>query len=576
MKLLTLILASTIVFAQETIVLKEITITSAPFQREVLFVNQLENTDNNEHAERAVQIQETTPGFRQPIYRGLQGDQINLTVDEMDFTNSLFRSGPNQYYSYIPNEFVQDISLNKGVDDISNNSFGGSINRHLGFLESNSNTIQIQNYINGGKVFTSFQDEDLKLGAIYEDKRSVVTPDGEQAHTNYNQKGIYLEKNRYKLIYTRSDEIDRTDKFLKGEPRIYDKQYYLGFFKDFMVNQDYILKISYQNFYENVNNPRNGVEKIDKSNNNIYQIRNEYYFSDELIMTTKHKFEDIEYQKYNKDKKNYDVIDNSIALNYFENYKDFKYSASVIADYATIADKNFWNVGVGVKGEYKGIYLSIAQGYKYPTIYNLNEAVSDSLYEIPNPDLKKETSIKTEIGYTARYQNFKYKGTMFYNILEDMITREKTYIVAPDGSDMFQVTNAENGYTYGANTNLVYESNKFIIDFFAEYVYGRTNIDYISKITPFRTDTRIEYYGAGVTHKFAKESTTLSEADKADIRIKEHNYGYNQFDVYYKYKFSKDYIKVSVKNITNDTGRVLGSGTDFEERHIYIKLVMKI
>jgi hemoglobin/transferrin/lactoferrin receptor protein len=548
-----------------------------PFERSTLFKNNLKLTDNNEHAERVVQIQETAVGFRQPILRGLQGDQIHLTVDGFDFTNSMFRSGPNQYYSFIPNEFVQQISLNKDVNDLGNNSFGGTINRDLGFLSSNENVIRVQNYISGGKAFSSYQYEDFKVGALYKKINYIETPDGKQEHTNYNQKGFYIEKDKYKLVYTRSDEVDRTDKFLKGKPRIYDKQYYLGVFKDFNVNYDYTLKVSYQNFYENINNPKNDIERMDKTNTNVYQLQNEYYLTDDLIFTSKHKYEGITYEKFGEDKKDYDVYDNSIALNYFKNYYDFKYSFSVMGDYATIADKDFWNIGAGVKAEYKKIYVSISQGYKYPTIYNLNEAISDSLYEIPNSDLKKETSIKTEIGYTNHVDYFKYKGTVFYNKLYDMITRQQTNKLAPDGSNMFKVTNANNGDIYGANTNLIFENSGLLIDFFAEYTYGKTDIDYISKLTPFRTDTRIEYKNIGVTHKYAIKSNTLSDADKSDIRIKGHNDGYNQFDVDYLYAFkNNDTLKFSVKNIFNNEGRVLGSSNDFEKRYLYLELTIKI
>ena len=576
MKILMLMLLSISIYAKDY-TLPLLNITSSAFKRNTLFYNKLKQTDNNEHAERVVQIQETAVGFRQPIFRGLQGDQIHLTVDSMDFTNSMFRSGPNQYYSFIPNEFVYQITLNKDIDDLGNNSFGGTINRDLGFLSTNTNIIRVENYISGGKVFSSYQNKDLKIGALYKKINYIETPNGKQDHTNYNQKGIYIEKNKYKLIYTRSDNINRTDKFLKGKPRIYDKQYYLGIFKDFKVNYDYTIKVSYQNFYENINNPKKDNKRLDKSNTNVYQLHNEYYISDNLILTTKHKWEDIAYKKYGTAEKNYNVYDNSVGLNYFQNYADFKYSVSVNADYATIANKDFWNVGAGVKAEYNNVYISVSQGYKYPTIYNLNEAISDSLYEIPNPDLKKETSIKTELGYSNSIQYLEYRSTVFYNRLSNMIVREKTNQLSPDGSNMFKITNANNGNIYGVNTNLVFDYNNFIIDFFAEYTYGKTNVDYISKLTPFRTDTRIEYKSFSITHKYAKKSNTLSNADKKDIRIKNHNYGYNQFDVNYIYCFeNKNTLKFSVKNIFNNTGRVIGSSNDFEKRYLYLTLTIKL
>lgn len=59
-------------------------------------------------------IQETAPGLKSPYVGIFTGNQVDQVINGIRFNNSLFRSGPNQYYSWIPDSFVNGITVSDG------------------------------------------------------------------------------------------------------------------------------------------------------------------------------------------------------------------------------------------------------------------------------------------------------------------------------------------------------------------------------------------------------------------------------------------------------------------------------
>jgi len=515
----------------------------------------LNNTPELELFEsRAVQLQATTPGFKQPILKGLQGDKILLTIDGLDFTNSLFRSGPNQYYSYIPDEFVYNISAD---DVLGNNSLGGALNRNLGIKESkfsiDFDTINSEQF--DGNRSLVYRNKEFSAGVVFNNIYEVDN----NPHSNYNQKAGYLEYDGYKFIHSRSDDIDRTDKFEIGQYYVYEEQYFTGLYKTYEFD-NYDLNLSYNNFSELIDK---GGTYVD-TDNDTYQLNTKYYLPDlNLSLGSKHRFEFIDYNV-----NNYEVISNSVNLNYRNYWKDLDYSLFALYDYTIISDRYFDAFTLGARVDYNGIYASVSEGFKYPTIPNLSEAITDSATEIPNGNLRKETSIKYVLGFNSEFVD----GSIFATHLDDLIVRVPTSIPDGTGGYKFRIDNADSGYIHGANINLKFQQDDLTFNVFGEYLYGETDLDYISKLTPLKVDTRLEYKNFYATHRWGMQAQKLPEKDKVDIRIKDHNYGYSQLDIGYKYSPMPNHIfNVELNNLTNNKGRMLGSSVDFNDRNIYLK-----
>jgi hypothetical protein len=501
-----------------------------------------------------VQLQATTPGFKQPILKGLQGDKILLTIDGLDFTNSLFRSGPNQYYSYIPDEFVYNISAD---DVLGNNSLGGALNRNLGIKESkfsiDFDTINSEQF--DGNRSLVYRNKEFSAGVVFNNIYEVDN----NPHSNYNQKAGYLEYDGYKFIHSRSDDIDRTDKFENGQYYVYEEQYFTGLYKTYEFD-NYDLNLSYNNFSELIDK---GGTYVD-TDNDTYQLNTKYYLPDlNLSLGSKHRFEFIDYNV-----NNYEVISNSVNLNYRNYWKDLDYSLFALYDYTIISDRYFDAFTLGARVDYNGIYASVSEGFKYPTIPNLSEAITDSATEIPNGNLRKETSIKYVLGFNSEFVD----GSIFATHLDDLIVRVPTSIPDGTGGYKFRIDNADSGYIHGANINLKFQQDDLTFNVFGEYLYGETDLDYISKLTPLKVDTRLEYKNFYATHRWGMQAQKLPEKDKVDIRIKDHNYGYSQLDIGYKYSPMPNHIfNVELNNLTNNKGRMLGSSVDFNDRNIYLK-----
>jgi len=515
--------------------------------------------------DRNVQIQATTPGFKQPIVKGLQGDKILLKLDGIDFTNSLFRSGPNQYYSFIPDEFVTAISID---DVLDNNSLGGTVNRQLGINESKFSidwdTVNSEQF--DGNRSLVYTNGDLSLGAVFNNIYSVDN----NPHSNYNQKAGYLEYKGFKFIHSRSDDIDRTDKFENGQHYVYEEQYFTGAYKTFYLdNLD--LNLSYNNFSELINKKGKYVE----TDNDIFQANSIYYYNRlNLTLGSDHKLELIEYDNKGLTT-DYEVFSNSFDVNYRNYWGDFDYSAFALYDYTVISgsgynnfDKHFDSFNMGARIEYKGIYASISEGFKYPTVPNLSEAISDSATEIPNQNLKQERSVKYVLGFNSEYIN----ASIFSTHLDDLIVRVPSDVLDEFGEYKFKVDNADSGYIHGSNINLKYTRDDFAFDVFAEYLYGETNLDYISKLTPLKIDTRVEYKNFYATHRWGMQAQKLPKKDTSDIRIQDHNDGYSQLDIGYVYSpYPNHKFNIELNNITNNKGRMLGSSVDYNDRNARLK-----
>jgi len=535
-------------------------------------------------------MQETSPGMKQPIVRGLMGDQVSLSLDGIKFSNSLFRGGPNQYYSWIPDEFTTAASLNKSLVDAS---LGGSIDRTLGVDKSQ---VGISTYFRGHTEYAKFKNNDWEGAVLNTDNDDVATPKGVVAHSAYNQKGaMAVHKNKdygdTKLVYTRSDDVNRTDKFESGGYYVNELQQYILAEHKLWLDKDrkiYVMP-SFQQFEEVIN--KNSPKKDDvHSTDNMFGIKagsrydTTYGSLDYGINDT---FEDIGMTTgITNANYNYNTLTAFGMWNgYINDSNEYKlrYSYSLMNATGNGLDRTLGNNAYGANYKFSWTpdsysYVDLDATAKFPTITNLAVARNDSITELPNANLSQEKAYTATIGHNF----YGLDVSLFYKEIQDAIIRTKTDITDGKGGYKWQYNNTNSGHIEGvkASYNRRYDTGTGIYAM-VEYLDGRNDYDYWSKMTPLHTELKLtqdvdwlfnDKLIAQWRYAPRVDSDRVSKSDQADIRIKNHNYGYNLVNLGYESMVTPNHkVSLMVNNILNNTGRTFGSSVDFNERMLYLK-----
>ena len=132
---------------------------------------------------------------------------------------------------------------------------------------------------------------------------------------------------------------------------------------------------------------------------------------------------------------------------------------------------------------------------------------------------------------------------------------------------MYQVQNTGDGILKGLEATFVY-NDLFYSMLNMQYIYGKTDLDYMSKVIPFKLTYEISKSGAFIVWNYATENEHLSVSDQADIRIKNYNNGYNTLDVGYRGMYDSFRYEIRLNNLNNNDGRVMGSSVDVPERSV--------
>lgn len=537
-------------------------------------------------------MQETNPGMKQPIINGLMGDQISLSLDGIKFSNSLFRSGPNQYYSWIPDEFTTTASLNSPINAIANGSLGGNIDRTLGVDKSQ---VGISSNLRGYTAYAKYKDSDWHAAILNTDNDNVATPRGVIQNSAYNQKGAMVKHTNKDygdttLVFTRNDNVDRTDKFAVNDYYMYDlQQYIMANHKLWLNNHSIYVVPSFQQFREKIDRAKtsNNIDSTD----NIYGLQVGSYFNTKygtLDYGVNESFEDISLvtgtnstpYKYNT-LTGYGVWDGAITDS--DLYK-IKYSYSWMTADGSGLDTSLGNNVYGV--DFRHIwsddnysYASFDSSAKFPTINNLSAARQDSLTEIANPDLKQEHAFT----YTIGHQFYGLDASLFYKDISDVIIRTQTDVKDGKGGFKWKYNNANTGYIEGAKLayNRKFDSTGTNVYAMGEYITGRNDYDYWSKFTPFHAEVKLSQdIGMLLDDRFIVQwryapsvpNDRVALNDKTDVRTKNHNYGYNILNLGYEVDFDKhNKASLTLFNTLNNTGRIYGSSVDFNERTLMVR-----
>ena len=513
-------------------------------------------------------IQQTAPGMYSPVIQGLQGELIGVKFEDIVMNNSNFRSGPNQYFSWVPNEFV-DYKLESG------NAIGLSVDSHL--TDKSEITTEYTSYDQGRKLVATKNYGNTIVGL----KLYKTSDYNDIAHTAYNQDAFFVKnttgKNTLITLYSTSSDVDRLDKYIQGKTYTYLDQDYLFIKDSYKITDNDTVIASYQRFVENVDD--NG--KIIDSTNNVYGAKYLHNFNNGLRVKLTDSYEDL---MYNQKDFTYNTI--TAGIGYKNEAYGFKLKSNIDGVWAQTEDlqsnvvKNFDTYNYNVELQKNIVYGSIRGGYKLPTANNLYYArTSGKGIDVPNDLLVPETSRTYSLGIKDVLEDFTYNISGYYMYLNNAISSVKIGSIA--GVDQYQSQNVGDGIVKGADVTVTYDKDLFGSVFNFQYVYGQDDSDYMSKITPWKIFWKNEYNHYFVTWNYAHKGINLSQSDMNDVRIinpvynEYNNKGYNVFDVGYANNYKNWLYGITVNNVFNNDGRSMGSAVDVPERSLTARLGYK-
>ncbi len=154
------------------------------------------------------------------------------------------------------------------------------------------------------------------------------------------------------------------------------------------------------------------------------------------------------------------------------------------------------------------ISLLLSTGYRVPNVDDLSKVFESApgVLIIPNPNLKPERTINTELGITKLFnQKTRWENAVYYTQFIDAIVTDKfTFngqdLLFYDGSksQIFANQNKQEAYLYGFSSNIKSECiENFILAFGMNYTYGRIktdSVDYpLDHIPPFMMRLSVTY-----------------------------------------------------------------------------------
>ena len=152
--------------------------------------------------------------------------------------------------------------------------------------------------------------------------------------------------------------------------------------------------------------------------------------------------------------------------------------------------------------------LLLSTGYRVPNVDDLSKVFESAPGSVivPNPDLKPEQTVNTELGITkifngkTSWENAIYFTRFFDAIVTDKFTFNGQDSIIYDGemSQVFANQNKEKAYIYGFSSNITSQcSENFLLTFMMNYTYGRIKTDSsdypLDHIPPFMAHLQLTY-----------------------------------------------------------------------------------
>lgn len=529
---------------------------------------------------KSAHIQETAPGLKSPYIGAFTGNQVSQTIDGIKFNNSLFRTGPNQYYSWIPDSFVQEISVSDG------GNIGGTINRKLGVAPTHIGTSY--NSSLGFTETASYKEGRFGFSLSNIDFGNVRTAKGTIPHSAYNQQAGMFEANwsdrqKTTIMMTRSGDLERTDKWNGGirstgiqAPAVYtwDLQQY-ALLKHEARFDNFNLAAAYQKYEEKITD---GTKPI-HSNVDSYSINGEYFLKNGFSLYSTNNIEQIMYDNgvavsssnpTRVDKDTWGTYKQGVR--WYGNVGLLDVIASVGYKEVRAGNVNFDNPEGSLIIGKNGYFASYDRSTNTPSYFSLRQSITSGRGEqLANSDLKEEYADTFRLGYKRNGLYFDvYKKHLSDAIQTRTISTSPSYVYQPYNGGTIDVY----GSTFGYKNKSILDT-KWGIDTRLEYAYGESNpptggTQPTNKTTPFMAYAKVSYNKAWVEYMGQSKQTRLSTDDLADVRVYGNNGGYNVFNIGYTDNYKQLEYTAALVNIFDDDGRVLGSSVDMPKRGMFI------
>lgn len=569
------------VHAENTIIITRGQIEELP----IVSVNgtnyEIQQNTTTEVFNNSAHIQETSPGQKSPYIGAFTGNQVDQTVNGIRMNNSVFRSGPNQYYSWIPDSFTRSVGISDG------GNVGGTINRELG-VDSSHVGGSFDSAL-GWTESGAYKQDKFGFGFSGTDFGNVKTADGSIPHSSYNQKAFIGENNwddhnRSIFVYSNSSDLNRTDKWNGGyrtsgyqRPAIYtwlDQSY--ANFSHKMTYDKLHLNIGYQKFGETILDKTTLID----TDLNQFTINGEYFLHNGFSLYSANTVEDITYDNgidpigANKNprisKDLYTTTKQGIRWTGNTGPIDTHVSFGVKEIQATdIA--NFVDPEGSVIFGYNGFFTSFDSSVNPPSYANLKQAQTTGRgTSIPNPNLTEERANTIRFGYAVDGVYIDIYKKFFSDVINSQTVSANTY--KPINLGSAEVT----GGTIGYKNNALFDT-KFGINTRIEVVDGEISkttggMEPFTKVAPLIGYIKLNYDSVWTEFKYQPVDTSLSYADLDDVRTYNHTQGYKLVNIGYTNRFKQFDYTIGLNNLLDNRGRVTGSSVDIPGRSAMLKL----
>ena len=518
----------------------------------------------------SVQLQQTSPGQYSPYLGGFTGNQVDQSINGIRVNNGLFRTGPNQYFGWVPMNFTTKIETSDG------GNVGGTISRELGIQKSSVSL----DYNTGNNAFTQsafFKNKKFGIGVNNINTGNIKTPEGITEHTAYNQKAV-MGQLYWKpgvtttAVFTRSDTLERTDRWNGGlresgtqapKPYTWDLQQYL-LLNHKMQIKDLMVNLAYQNFAEDVNDNNKPVQ----SRLGSYTVNAEYAFSETLTLYSSNVVESI----------NYITGSSSVTGDLYSTFKQgFRASKNVkgLSIYYSLGWKrvqiedasSFDGVETSLILGYKGCFANFTRSLNAPSFLMIKQAITTGkAVQIPNSNLTQEESNTIRVGYKKKgaYVDVAYRhlDNAFTNIF---INADTIQTVNIGSASIFSST-------FGYTTKNLFNT-KTLLDLKLEYIYGINSEDQpINKTVPVTGYIKLNHKGIVLEGQYQSKDDLLSKDDLNDVRIFAHNKGLRLLNLGYENTYKKINYSVLLYNILNTPGRIYASSADVPMRSLQVNI----
>ena len=453
----------------------------------------LENTSG-------VFVQRTGRAQASPFIRGLTGQQILILVDGIRMTNSIFRPGPNQYFGQFDPYMVERLEVLRGPGSVQwgSDAIGGVIN-----VVTKSPTLTGYDYISGStnqrgstadvgylgrvSVESSYKTSGLYGGVGGGNFNNIDRGGdlGRQPATSFNQFSGDIkftneldDYNRMivSLQHVELNDVFRTDRFERGDERIFDPQQrdlaYIRFEGEIChpLADDYSITGSYQRLKESQIRHNDNMGNFDEESIREFdnhQVGLNLVFHKDLSCEGYGRFaygidtyhedidsfrKDIDFTVFPPDETilpgpfpddayytrmgafaewNVDLTDRMLlttGLRYSYIKAGATLEVGMISDFISPSYDD-WSSSVGMTYELNPCWhlvASFAEGFRAPNIDDL-AAVNDDTFagtQIPDPNLKPERAQSYEIGTKYNGPQFRGEAFVFWTYIKDNILRQ--------------------------------------------------------------------------------------------------------------------------------------------------------